>query len=602
MPDTTYRNFDITIGRDGDSYTVRIESPAGEVSGRFEVPFQAMEIENFLLRTAPGRGKTRRIDAPAVDAAKRFGGKLFSSLFTGEALGVLRVSLDDAHRSADKLRIRLCLSDAPALAELPWEYLYNLTLNRFFALDNDMAVVRYLDAPERVRPISVALPLRVLVVISSPSDYVPLDAEHEWQNLQDALGDLLRKGLVQIDRLEDATMAALRRQLAPNEYHILHFIGHGGFDRQSEEGVLVFEDGYGRSKFVGGQELGWLLHNHETLALAVLNACEGARTNQNDLFAGTAQSLVQQGIPAVVAMQFEITDDAAKTFAHAFYGGLAAGQPVELCLTETRMALFAEGHELEWATPVLYSRTEDGHVFDVRQLSPDDLKHMRFRPLYEEAAAALARGDWAVAEEKLKTLIKQDPTYPHAIAMLEKAGHERELETLYSEAIKRYAAEDWSVALALLGKVEAKASGYKEVETLIHLIQGKIVEAQREREIAAEQKREQPAAPRLPKSEATSKAGGAMGQRKPPVSSPPQGGRPRENRTPLIRTLKGHVGRVFSVAFSPDGKTLASGFYHSTIKLWDVESGTADTYSGRSCWPSEQCGVLTRWQNPCLWL
>ena len=38
-------------------------------------------------------------------------------------------------------------------------------------------------------------------------------------------------------------------------------------------------------------------------------------------------------------------------------------------------------------------------------------------------------------------------------------------------------------------------------------------------------------------------------------------------------TLKGHKGRVFSVAYSPDGKTLASGSADKTIKLWDVATG-----------------------------
>ena len=41
-----------------------------------------------------------------------------------------------------------------------------------------------------------------------------------------------------------------------------------------------------------------------------------------------------------------------------------------------------------------------------------------------------------------------------------------------------------------------------------------------------------------------------------------------------LRTLEGHSAEVLSVAFSPDGKTLASGSRKGTIKLWDVSTGT----------------------------
>jgi WD40 repeat protein len=36
--------------------------------------------------------------------------------------------------------------------------------------------------------------------------------------------------------------------------------------------------------------------------------------------------------------------------------------------------------------------------------------------------------------------------------------------------------------------------------------------------------------------------------------------------------LQGHDDMVSSVAFSPDGKYLASGSYSNTVKLWSVES------------------------------
>ncbi len=41
-----------------------------------------------------------------------------------------------------------------------------------------------------------------------------------------------------------------------------------------------------------------------------------------------------------------------------------------------------------------------------------------------------------------------------------------------------------------------------------------------------------------------------------------------------LRTFRGHAYSVNSVAFSPDGKTIASGSVDRTIKFWDVATGS----------------------------
>jgi len=108
-----------------------------------------------------------------------------------------------------------------------------------------------------------------------------------------------------------------------------------------------------------------LLHDHRTLRLAVLNSCEGARATTGDPFASLAASLVRQGIPAVTAMQFEISDRAACTFAEEFYAALAQGYPVDAALAEARKAIYCLPEDVEWGTPVLYMRSPDGVLFDV---------------------------------------------------------------------------------------------------------------------------------------------------------------------------------------------------------------------------------------------
>ena len=53
----------------------------------------------------------------------------------------------------------------------------------------------------------------------------------------------------------------------------------------------------------------------------------------------------------------------------------------------------------------------------------------------------------------------------------------------------------------------------------------------------------------------------------------------------VFPSLKGHGGYVWSVSFSPDGKTLASGSRDKTIKLWNLETFTeTKTLSGHGGW------------------
>ena len=52
-----------------------------------------------------------------------------------------------------------------------------------------------------------------------------------------------------------------------------------------------------------------------------------------------------------------------------------------------------------------------------------------------------------------------------------------------------------------------------------------------------------------------------------------------------VHTLKGHTDSVNSVAFSPDGGTIASGSRDNTIRLWDAVTGShKHTLKGHTSW------------------
>jgi CHAT domain-containing protein len=383
-----YADLDVVVESTPTGFVARVESDAGgQAEAEFMPPFSPQELEIFLLRLTRPRRISRRIESTQMGAVKSFGQSLFDTLFAGELRACLRASYEDAARRGMGLRIRIHPVSAPELADVPWEFLYHANLNRFLALSTETPVVRYLDLPEAVRPLSVTSPIRILVAIAGPIDLIELDVEAEWRRLRDALGDLETRGAVTLERLDNASMGDLQRSFRQDEYHVLHFVGHGGFDERVQDGVLMMEDAERRGVSVSAQRLGTLLHDHRSLRLVVLNACEGARTDVADPFAGVAQTLVQQGLAAVVAMQFEVSDAAAIVLAHEFYGALADGYPVEAALAEARKAVFNAGNDTEWATPVLYLRASDGRLFDLKPAiaAGPDVVHAPIQPTREEA-------------------------------------------------------------------------------------------------------------------------------------------------------------------------------------------------------------------------
>lgn len=361
-----YDELTLRIHSLDSGYRVLASSPYGEAHCDFELPFESIEVENFTLRMSRGRRGTRRVETSEIARAKDFGKALFDALVRDEVRELYHRSLarSEAEDGAG-LRLSLALSGVPELMDLPWEFLYDDP--NFLSLSVSTPVVRYLDLPAPRRPLKVEPPLRILAMVSSPSDYDPLDVEHERTKVEQALAKLIDGGLVELVWLEDATLGALRRLLMQgDDFHVFHYIGHAEYDEQAGGGAIVLEGKDGRGKSVPAWQFSQTLHdNRKSLQLAVLNGCEGSLVAPDDPFAGLATSIVQRGIPAVIAMQFAITDAAAIVFAEGFYEALAAGYPVDAALGAARMAILTDGNDVEWATPVLFMRVPDGRIFDI---------------------------------------------------------------------------------------------------------------------------------------------------------------------------------------------------------------------------------------------
>lgn len=365
---SSYKNFDLSIERTLTGYEARVlYSPAGQGRASLALPFDSQELTAFPLEDPP--------EARARD----LGGRLFEAVFNGAVRDLWNRNLG----KSEKLRIRLRLDQTPELAVLPWEYLYDGV--RFICLSNDTPLVHYLELQGEVDVMVIKECLKVLAVVSQPSDLPPLLVQEEWQTLQSALEKLSEAGQVELERLPAATIPQLQQALREGDYHILHFIGHGAFDDETREGQLWFEDERGQGVPVDGERLGVLLRDERlSLRLVVLNACQSGQTEVSSPFAGSAQRIAQAGVPAVIAMQAAISDEAAQIFSREFYRSLAAGYPVDAALAEARKAVFSGKNSMEWGHFSLYLRAPDSQLFQFQ---------LDLNKIYNTLSSALPEND-----------------------------------------------------------------------------------------------------------------------------------------------------------------------------------------------------------------
>jgi hypothetical protein len=368
-----YLDFELEIdARSGHEYSVTVlHSPAGEARSTMRFPYDETELAKRLkdLQIAVLRSGSvfRQILSSEEQTVQDFGRELFEALLAGGVRTRYDVSLERARQESKGLRLKLRI-EPPELARLPWEFLYDPHQAEYVCLSRNTPIVRYLELPQSIQPINVTPPLRILAMIASPNDLPPLNAGHEKRLMKRATKDLQTQGLVELTWLEGQTWRDLQRAMRRGPWHVFHFVGHGSFDRNRDEGLVALADEDGETKRLTATQLGRLLADHDSLHLALLNACEGARGGQGDIFSSTASILMRRGIPAVLAMQYDITDRAAIEFARAFYEALVDGLPVDAAVAEARKAInTGVANTLEWGTPVLYMRSPNGDLFSVEK-------------------------------------------------------------------------------------------------------------------------------------------------------------------------------------------------------------------------------------------
>ena len=363
--------MEIEIGPAGVAgrFTVRVlrSVGAGEPTTSCELDVgrllaQRRGLEDSILASSIA---ARRVTSTHESSLEAVGTLLFDAVFAGQVREAYRTSVAVAENRGDGVRLLLRLT-APGLAALPWEALYDRE-ERYYLCRKE-PLLRQIGTTPSTPTLPLEPPLRVLGLIASPSTLPALDVAGEKARLEEALGEQVETGWIHLEWLLDASWQRLHEKLLDETWHVLHFIGHGTYDRTRDEGVLAFVGLDGRPDLVNASSLADLLHEaRQRPRLVVLNACLTAAESTDDLFSGTAAALVRSGINAVAAMQFAISDKAAIAFARGFYMSLAHGRAIDEAMRSGRIGILGATRDtLEWVTPVLCVRGDDTRLFDLK--------------------------------------------------------------------------------------------------------------------------------------------------------------------------------------------------------------------------------------------
>jgi hypothetical protein len=311
-----------------------------------------IRLHERTLAVLEGRAGGR--EAPSGRELRALGRDLFDALFPGDVR-----RLYDTARALQRGRpLNLVFTSMlDWVADKPWELAFDPSRREFlstssvnFVRNAFTAVPADVTARGRGR-------LRILVAVAQPQGVAPLSGSVETADLEKAFADLVKKGRAAVEVLAPATAGRLQRRLAAGGVDVLHFVGHGAFDEKEREGSILLEDERGRPRAVGTDALRQLVCGRG-LRLAFLNACETGRGGRVEWNRGVAPALVAAGLPAVVANQYPVEDEAATAFARELYAQLAAGSALGDAAREARVAVARDAGtaSLGWAVPVVFAR------------------------------------------------------------------------------------------------------------------------------------------------------------------------------------------------------------------------------------------------------
>ncbi len=362
---TEYADLEIGLHRrDAENYGVELRfiHPQGDADVRLTGGTPA--LAQFDLD---------RFRAMALDA-DAYGEHLTESLFANaEVRAAFLQSRSSAQTLDVPLRMRIFIGpSAPELHSLRWETLRDPQDGSHLVTGEHLLFSRYLSSLDW-RPVSLRprADLKALVVIASPEDVAdwqpggrpltPLDVDGELERARNGLEGIPLTPLVTGG---NPTLERISAELREG-YDVLYLTCHGAL--LEGEPHLWLEDEEGQADVVAGTELVTRLREmRQRPRLVILASCQSAgqgdsaRSDDGGALAALGPRLAETGIPAVIAMQGNVTMQTVAEFVPVFFRELQRDGQIDRAMAVARGAV---RERADWWVPVLFMRLKSGRLW-----------------------------------------------------------------------------------------------------------------------------------------------------------------------------------------------------------------------------------------------
>ncbi|UCH61130.1 MAG: CHAT domain-containing protein [Anaerolineales bacterium] len=354
-----YADLEISLHRhDASSYAVEF---------RFSLPDSDADIRLGVGKPALAQFDLEALNAQVHDPAG-YGQALSQSLFADPAILTVFGQARASAQSQDvPIRLRLLVGpSAPELHRLHWETLRDPQDNSPLFTGENLLFSRYLSSldwrPVKLRP---KADLHALIAVANPSnlaeyDLAPVDVAGEVARSQASLGSISATVLPEAGTDQHTTLSELTARLREG-VDILYLVCHGAFVR--DESWLWLEDAEGKVARTSGTDLVTRLRELDKRPrLIVLASCQSAGTSAGDALAALGPRLAEAGIPAVIAMQGNITMDTVADFMPTFFEELQHDGQIDRALSVARGEVRERS---DYWMPALFMRLRSGRIWYV---------------------------------------------------------------------------------------------------------------------------------------------------------------------------------------------------------------------------------------------